>query len=105
MVTAMRNPLIIAVALAACGKPSRSPAPPPPETSAASHPAEPAKAAPPAAAPAVVDATPDVPSGADAARDAELAKAATGVIDAFINSEPVFTRDGKHVVFVSNRDG
>jgi len=102
----MRNPLIIAVALAACGKPSKTPTPkpvePPPETARS---AEPAKAAPPAAAPAAVDATPDVPSGADAARDAELAKAATGVIDAFINSEPVFTRDGKHVVFVSNRDG
>src|SRR5512140_630700 len=102
----MRNPLILAVALAACGKPSKSPAPkpvePPPETAGS---AEPAKAPPPAAAPAVVDATPDVPSGADAARDAELAKAATGVIDAFINSEPVFTRDAKHVVFVSNRDG
>lgn len=60
---------------------------------------------PPVAAAPPRDATPDVPSGADAARDAELAKAATGVLDAFINSEPVLTRDGKRVVFVSNRDG
>ena len=52
-----------------------------------------------------VDARPDVPAGADAARDAELAKVAAGYIDAFINNEAVLTPDGKRVVFISNRDG
>ena len=62
---------------------------------------------PPVGAPVAPAAgvTPDVPSGADAARDAELAKAAAGVVGAFVNSEPVITRDGNRVVFVSNRDG
>jgi dipeptidyl aminopeptidase/acylaminoacyl peptidase len=106
MVPAMRNALIVAAALAACGGPSKSPAPALPEAPPeAPPPAPPVPAAPPVTAPAAVDATPDVPSGADAARDAELAKAATAVLDAFSNSEPVFTRDGKRIVFVSNRDG
>jgi len=48
---------------------------------------------------------PDVPTGAAAARDAELGKQVAGIIDAFSNGSPVFTRDGKRVVFVSNRDG
>jgi dipeptidyl aminopeptidase/acylaminoacyl peptidase len=48
---------------------------------------------------------PDVPSGADAARDAELARTVAGVIDIVVNTDPVFTRDGKRVVFSSNRDG
>ena len=59
----------------------------------------------PAPAPAPVNANPDTPSGADAARDAELAKAASAAIDAFVNFEPSFTRDGKRIVFASNRDG
>ena len=104
----MRNALIVAVVLAACGGPSKSPPPALPETPPEpSRPEPPASVSPPVAAvPApTVNATPDVPSGADAARDAELAKAATGVIEAFINGEPVLTRDGKRVVFVSNRDG
>lgn len=48
---------------------------------------------------------PDIPSGADAARDAELARIVAGVIDVVANSDPVFTRDGTRVAFVSNRDG
>lgn len=48
---------------------------------------------------------PDVPSGADAARIAELARKAEPLVDAFINTEPQLTRDGKRVLFVSNRDG
>jgi dipeptidyl aminopeptidase/acylaminoacyl peptidase len=38
-------------------------------------------------------------------REAELAKRATAIVDAFSDNEPVFTRDGKRVVFLSNRDG
>lgn len=48
---------------------------------------------------------PDVPSGKDSARDTELAKRAAGFIDAFSNSDPVLSPDGKRMVFVSNRDG
>jgi dipeptidyl aminopeptidase/acylaminoacyl peptidase len=48
---------------------------------------------------------PDVPSGADAARDAELARTVAGVIDVVVNSDPVFTRDDRQVVFSSSRDG
>jgi dipeptidyl aminopeptidase/acylaminoacyl peptidase len=48
---------------------------------------------------------PDVPTGPAAARDAELAKVATGLIDAFTNTHPVLSRDGKKIIFLSNRDG
>jgi dipeptidyl aminopeptidase/acylaminoacyl peptidase len=100
MVARMRYQLF-ALAIAACSSSPRTPqtpAPPPPEAPA------PVEKAPPPPEP-VVDATPDTPSGASAARDAELAKSAASLIDAFTNSAPVFTRDGKRVVFVSNRDG
>ncbi len=65
----------------------------------------PAQPTPPSAPPPEADATPDRPAGAAAKRDAELAARAAGFMDAFTNSEPVLTRDGKRVVFVSNRDG
>jgi len=55
--------------------------------------------------PVAVRAEPDTPSGADAARDAELATTVAGVVDAFINGSARFTRDGKRVVFMSDRDG
>jgi hypothetical protein len=48
---------------------------------------------------------PDVPQGAAAARDAELAKLAAPFVDAFVNNTPSFTPDGKKVVFLSSRDG
>ena len=48
---------------------------------------------------------PDAPSGAAAARIAELSKRARPLVDAFLNTEARFTRDGKQVVVVSNRDG
>jgi dipeptidyl aminopeptidase/acylaminoacyl peptidase len=48
---------------------------------------------------------PDVPAGAAAQRDAELAKGATALIDAFTNTNPILSRDGKKVIFISNRDG
>ncbi len=47
--------------------------------------------------------SPDPPTGSP--REAELAKKATAIVDAFTNNDPVFTRDGKRVVFLSNRDG
>ena len=46
-----------------------------------------------------------MPTGPAAQRDAELAKLADGYVRAFTNTDPEFTRDGKRVVFVSNRDG
>ena len=61
--------------------------------------------APKPAPPPEVDAKPDTPSGAAAARDAELGAKVAGYIDAFTNSEPHFTKDGKRILFVSNRDG
>ena len=49
------------------------------------------------AASAFSQVEPDKPSGS--AREAELAKRAAAIFDAFVNSEAVFTRDGKQVVF------
>ena len=90
--------------MAACGKQAKSP----PATSeappAAQAPAQPPAKAPPPAQEAV-SAEPDKPSGADAARDAELAKAAAATIEAFVNGGAQFTRDGKRIVFTSDRDG
>ncbi len=97
--------LVVALVVAACGAPAKSspsaaPAAPP------SEPAPPAAPAPtPPPAPVAVNADPDTPAGADAARDTELARAAAAAVDAFVNGQPVFTRDGKRVVFVSDRDG
>src|SRR4051812_31621735 len=48
---------------------------------------------------------PDVPAGADAARIADLASKAQPLVDAFLNSAAMLSRDGKQVIFVSNRDG
>ena len=48
---------------------------------------------------------PDVPSGADATRDAALAVDAGALFDVFWNQLPRLTPDGKKVVFRSNRDG
>ncbi len=60
---------------------------------------------PPKSSGTVAKEPPDVPSGADAARIAELARKVAPFVDAFVNSESRFTRDGKQVLFVSNRDG
>lgn len=48
---------------------------------------------------------PDVPSGVDAARIAGLSRQAAPLVDAFLNTEAILTRDGQRVIFVSNRDG
>jgi len=100
------TPILLASIAAACGGAAKSPTPALPAEPAAAQEAvqpAPAPATPPASV--AVDATPDKPSGADAARDAELAKAAAAAVDAFVNSQAQFTRDGKRVVFVSDRDG
>jgi dipeptidyl aminopeptidase/acylaminoacyl peptidase len=101
----MRSIPILALLVAACGAPAKST----PSASPATPPSEPAAPAAPAAtppaAPVAVSADPDTPAGADAARDAELARAVASVVDAFTNSQPRFTRDARRVVFVSDRDG
>lgn len=92
--------LLLASALGgavACGGATRTPAPVDPKPASDAKPREPA--------PEVVDARPDVITGAAAQRDAELAEQAARYMDAFSNTAPVLTRDGKRVVFVSNRDG
>src|SRR3954468_5241631 len=48
---------------------------------------------------------PDVPAGGDAARIADLATKAQPLVDAFLNSEALLSRDGKQVIFVSHRAG
>ncbi|MCP3140332.1 S9 family peptidase [Pyxidicoccus xibeiensis] len=73
-----------------------------PEPAAASGPAAPA--APEPTAPAAKVA-PDVLAGEEAARVSELAARVTPLVDAFINAEPQFTRDGQRTLFISNRDG
>src|SRR5262245_61440127 len=55
------------------------------------------------AQPAAEPLAPDPASGS--ARVAERAKEITAIVDAFENVEPVFSRDGKKIVFVSTRDG
>jgi dipeptidyl aminopeptidase/acylaminoacyl peptidase len=100
----MRSTPILALLVAACGAPAQS-SPPGSPAAPPSEPTPPVASAPtPPPAPVAVNADPDTPAGADAARDAELAKAATAAIEAFSNAQPVFTRDGKRVVFVSDRD-
>ena len=99
----MTNRAALLLVLAACGGSAEQASPP--ATPAA--PAAPAvttsePAAPPATAPApAASADPD-PAGAGLD---ELGARAAGFIDAFTNAEPILTRDGKKVVFVSNRDG
>jgi len=106
IVPAMRSTsILIAVVAAACGAPAKSPAPAVPTEPAPAPAAAGPAATPTPPAAVVVDATPDKPSGADAARDAELAKAASAAIEAFVNGQSHFTRDGKRIVFVSDRDG
>jgi dipeptidyl aminopeptidase/acylaminoacyl peptidase len=100
----MRSTPILALLVAACGAPAKSspssPAAPPSEPAAPAAPS-----ATPPSAPVAANADPDTPAGADAARDAELARAAAAAVDAFVNTGAVFTRDGKRIVFASDRDG
>jgi dipeptidyl aminopeptidase/acylaminoacyl peptidase len=99
----MRTRPLLLLLLAACGSSAKTgpePASPPPPV------AEPAPTPAPAkSAKGQATSEPDVPTGAAAARDAELAKNAAGLFDAFMNTGPVLSRDGKKVIFNSNRDG
>lgn len=73
-------------------------------TSTTAPPNKTAEAPPPKdAPPAPVE--PDVPSGARAARDAELRKQAEGIVAAFTNRSAWLTPDKKKYVFISDRDG
>jgi dipeptidyl aminopeptidase/acylaminoacyl peptidase len=111
-------PFALVTLLAACAGSPKAPASPPVSeetegpraqpspvepTSPSTGPALPAT--PPAAQAASGEVAPDAPSGQDAARIADLARKAEPLVDAFINTDPRFTPDGKQLVFVSNRDG
>ncbi len=80
---------------------------PPAAAAAPAEPARPAAAgtaiAPTSSAAPLV--TPDTLSGAAAERVSELAKKTAPLVDAFLNSNALFTRDGKQLLLVSNRDG
>lgn len=96
---------LLVLFLVACGSSSQTPAtpttpPPPAETAVA-----PVATAAPSKSTRAASSEPDVPAGPAAARDAELAKVATGLIDAFTNTSPLLSRDGKKIIFISNRDG
>lgn len=82
------------------GSPKGSPAPP-----KLPEPASPGDPVPPATPPGTARVDPDQVSGPAAKRDAELATKVSGYVDAFANSAPVFTRDGKRIIFLSTRDG
>src|SRR5690349_15266264 len=97
------RPLLV-LFLAACGSSSQT-APAPATSPPVAAPAPAPAAAPSKSAQREANSEPDVPTGAAAARDAELAKVAAGFLDAFVNTSPVLSRDGKKVVFDSNRDG
>jgi dipeptidyl aminopeptidase/acylaminoacyl peptidase len=110
----LRLPLLALGLISACATSPPAPerqaaAPRSSETAAKPAPAQaaPTATAPAAAQPPVTAAVlpPDVLSGAAADRVAELAKKAAPLVDAFANSEAVFTRDAKQVLIVSNRDG
>ncbi|HXY38748.1 MAG TPA: hypothetical protein VEQ10_03715, partial [Vicinamibacteria bacterium] len=49
--------------------------------------------------------SPDVPSAAEVAQEAQLRQHAEALVDAFSNSGGLFTPDGKTVLFTSSRDG
>ena len=93
---------LLVVISSACGKggPGAAPQVPaaaPAATAASANDRAPAKPS--------VTSDPDVPAGPAAVRDGELARHAAAYIDVFTNTDPVFSRDGKRIVFVSNRDG
>jgi dipeptidyl aminopeptidase/acylaminoacyl peptidase len=93
----MRTYFLLA-ALAACGS-SPKPQPEPTHLAQYSPPVKPAEPPPPE-----VDARPDAPPVS--AHQAELAKVATTMVEAFSNGSPAFiTRDGTRLVFTSSRDG
>jgi dipeptidyl aminopeptidase/acylaminoacyl peptidase len=96
------RPLLV-LFLAACGSSKTGPEPITPTPVAEPVPAPAPTPAKSAKGQATSD--PDSPTGAAAARDAELSKVAAGLLDAFTNTAPLLSRDGKKVIFNSNRDG
>jgi len=109
----LRQAWVALFVLAACATstppPERQATPPaaqaaaPPPLAPAPPSATAAAAAPQPSSPSVLP--PDSLTGATAARVAELAKKATPLVDAFLNLNGLFTRDGKQVLITSNRDG
>src|SRR5262249_23184105 len=110
----LRQASVALILLAACATST-----PPPERQAAPPTAAQA-AAPPTPAPALPSATaaaaapqpsspsvlpPDSLTGPAPYRVAELAAKAAPLVDAFLNLNGLFTRDGKRVLITSNRDG
>jgi dipeptidyl aminopeptidase/acylaminoacyl peptidase len=96
----MRIRSLLVLFVAACGSSHQAgPEPAIPATGADPNPAQTKSAK------GQANSDPDVPSGPAALRDAELAKAAAGLVDAFVNTRPALSRDGKKVIFNSNRDG
>jgi dipeptidyl aminopeptidase/acylaminoacyl peptidase len=93
------NPPVVSGSGVAKATVSATSAPPPASASVAAS----ASAATLASAAPLVE--PDKPTGDDAARDAELAKDATDIYDAFYDQSPLISPDGTKVVFKSNRDG
>ncbi|GAC1545293.1 MAG: S9 family peptidase [Polyangiales bacterium] len=103
---------VVVVTWIACGGETPAPAPPPAKQVAAAPTAIAASTGTVAAAPssgatppAPPSVDPDVPQGADAARDVALVKDADEIYSAFGNSSPALTADGSKVVFQSSRDG
>ncbi|MDY7225494.1 S9 family peptidase [Hyalangium rubrum] len=97
-------PLVLAAMLAACASSPQ----PQPDAASTPAPAAPAAVSPPASPASSAETkkeAPDPVASADAARVAEFARQVTPLVDAFINSEALFTRDGKQVLLSSNRDG
>ncbi|EAU64517.1 S9 family peptidase [Stigmatella aurantiaca] len=87
--------------LAACA----SPRPSSPEAPVAVSPAPLAAEGTPPAESSPAPVAPDTATGAEAARIEAFSRQVTPYVDAFVNSEALFTRDGKQVLFVSSRDG
>src|ERR671918_528516 len=95
-------PALLGAFLLSCAT-ATGPEPAPPPTNERSAPAA-SSARPPAAvppAPSSQRVVPDVPAGAAAAHDAELRAKAAPIVDAFLNTAAVLSREGNGGVFGS----
>src|SRR5262245_53650782 len=108
----LRQASVSLIVLAACATstppPERQAAPP--AAAQAAAPSNPAPALPSAIAAAPQPSSPsvlppDTLAGPAADRVSELATKAAPLVDAFLNLNGLFTRDGKRVLITSNRDG
>ena len=87
-------PVLLAFACATSPQPTeRSAAAARTEQTQAAAPVALAAAPEPASKAAPGPVLPDIPAGSDAARDAELSKKAGALVDAFLNTEAILTRD------------